>query len=233
MAGEAERIEVANRVASIRKTLAEAARDPANPPGLLAVTKTVPVDRILALPLEDVVGIGENRAGEILVKTSSLVENLPIHMIGRLQSNKVADIIDKVFMIQSLDRARLANEVDRQAGMRGIIARCLVQINIGEEAQKGGVPPKETIDTVRAFARLPNLRVEGLMAVLPIAGNAEDLRPLFRHMRKLFDQLRDEAIAGTRIEHLSMGMSGDAIIAAQEGATMVRMGSAIFGARIG
>ncbi|MDR1569411.1 MAG: YggS family pyridoxal phosphate-dependent enzyme [Oscillospiraceae bacterium] len=233
MTDDAERRLLAMRVHGIRRALADAARDPQNPPSLLAVTKTVSAERISALPESEIVGIGENRAKEIMEKSGNLVENLRIHMIGRLQTNKVTDIIDRVFMIQSLDRMNLAKEIDRQAGKLGAVARCLVQVNIGHEAQKGGIPPEDTVDTVRAFARLPNLRVEGLMAVLPIAKDAETLRPLFRQMRELFDRLRDEAIAGTDILHLSMGMSGDAIIAAQEGATMVRIGSAIFGARNG
>ncbi|MDR1262163.1 MAG: YggS family pyridoxal phosphate-dependent enzyme [Oscillospiraceae bacterium] len=234
-----DRGEIHQRVRAINAMLKLNARDPDNPPGLLVVTKTIPVERIALLPRDQIIGIGENRAQEIRGKIAHAVDcrvesfdNLPIHMIGRLQTNKVVDIIGRVALIQSLDRIELANEIDRQAGRRDIIAHCLAQVNIGQEAQKGGVSPGETMDAVRAFARLPNLRVEGLMAVLPASDDEGLLRSLFRRMRQLFDQLRAESIAGVSMTHLSMGMTGDAMIATQEGATMVRLGSAIFGPRV-
>ncbi|GHU71294.1 YggS family pyridoxal phosphate enzyme [Clostridia bacterium] len=235
---ESDRVIITSRVLKIRAALKANARDPDNPPGLLAVTKTVPIERIALLPMDEVIGIGENRAQEIRLKLANAVEcrvesveKLPIHMIGRLQTNKVVDIIGRAALIQSLDRIELAKEIDRQAGRRGIIAPCLVQVNIGQESQKGGVSPGETIDAVRAFARLPSLRIEGLMAVLPESDDESLLRGLFKRMRGLFDQLRELAIPNSAMTHLSMGMSGDAMIAAQEGATMVRLGSAIFGPR--
>ncbi|MDR1599609.1 MAG: YggS family pyridoxal phosphate-dependent enzyme [Oscillospiraceae bacterium] len=234
------REEIVLRVRELNARLKQNARDPDNPPGLLAVTKTVPVEVAALLPRDGIVGVGENRVQDIRAKMAHAVEcrveqydNLPIHMIGRLQTNKVADIIGRVTLIQSLDRIALAKEIDRQAGKRCITAGCLVQVNIGQEAQKGGVSPEETMDAVRAFARLPNLRVEGLMAVLPQSDDEALLGLLFRRMRGLFDRIRDEAIAGVSMARLSMGMSGDAMIAAREGSTMVRLGSAIFGPRQG
>ncbi|MDR0396081.1 MAG: YggS family pyridoxal phosphate-dependent enzyme [Oscillospiraceae bacterium] len=234
------REEITARVRAINAALKLNARDPDNPPGLLAVTKTVPIEIISMLPRGEIIGVGENRAQDIREKMAHAVEcrveqydNPPIHMIGRLQTNKVVDIIGRVTLIQSLDRIELAGEIDRQAGKRNLTAACLVQVNIGREAQKGGVPPEETMDAVRAFARLPNLRVEGLMAVMPLSNDEALLRALFRSMRGLFERIRAEAIANVRMAHLSMGMSGDAMIAAGEGATMVRMGSAIFGPRQG
>jgi pyridoxal phosphate enzyme (YggS family) len=209
------------------------ARDPTRPPALLAVTKTVSRARIDCLPFASLAGLGENRAQEICEKFPEGRQNIPIHMIGRLQTNKVKYIIDSVRMIQSVDHLKLAQEIDRQAQKSNIRMPVLIQVNIGGEFQKGGLPPGDTIENVRAFARLPGLTVKGLMAVFPIAGDVEILRPLFIQMRALFEALQAEAIEGVEAEHLSMGMSADAFLAAQEGATMVRMGSAIFGPRAG
>jgi pyridoxal phosphate enzyme (YggS family) len=230
---EAQRLTLRTRVEEIKKNLEKSARDPSHPPALLAVTKTVPKARIDCLPLDLLAGAGENRVQEICGKFSGGSQNLPIHMIGRLQTNKVKYIIDSVRMIQSVDSMHLAQEIDRQAQKRNIHMPVLVQVNIGGELQKGGLPPGDTIENVRAFARLPGLAVKGLMAVFPIAVDVETLRPLFVQMRALFEALQAEAIEGVEAEQLSMGMSADAYLAAQEGATMVRMGSAIFGPRAG
>jgi pyridoxal phosphate enzyme (YggS family) len=226
---------VRERVLSIKKALRENALDPDNPPELLAVTKTQPISTVDLLPFDEIAGVGENRADETLRKYGRDWKKSAIHMIGRLQTNKVPSIIDRVSLIQSLDRESLAREIDRCAANAGLILNCLVQVNIGRESQKGGVPPESTKETVRGFARYPNLRIVGLMAILPMVGNLEleTLRPMFQSMRKLFLELRDEAVNGTSFSILSMGMSADSVIAAQEGATMVRIGSALFGARHG
>ena len=230
--------ELRRRVADIKRILALNAMDPSRPPGLLAVTKTIPAEVIEMLPFDEIDGIGENRAGEIFHKFGRLCQKTKFHMIGRLQTNKVAGIISRVSFIQSLDRDSLAEEIHRHASEAGIAARCLVQVNIGREPQKGGVPPELTRDAVRRFSRYSGIRVMGLMAMLPMVANGaeselEGLRPLFRQMRRLFEEVREDATANTSIEVLSMGMSADAVIAAQEGATMARIGSALFGARHG
>jgi pyridoxal phosphate enzyme (YggS family) len=228
-----ERVRLRARVESILRDLHRNARDPARPPRLLAVTKTVPRARIDCLPWDLLEGVGENRAQEICEKFPGPSQNLPIHLIGRLQTNKVKYIIDSVRMVQSVDSLKLAQELDRQAQKKNLCMPVLVQVNIGGESQKGGVPPGDTFESVRAFARLPGLAVKGLMAVLPISSEEQVLRPLFSRMRALFEALRQEAIAGVEADYLSMGMSADAVLAAQEGATMVRVGSAIFGPRAG
>jgi len=236
-----DRAEIVRRTRAVLAKLQENAADPANPPSLLVVTKTQPLSRVSALPRGEILGIGENRVQEIGKKIQENVETPPIHLIGRLQTNKVADIMDgvcggRVVMVQSLDRMPLAQKLNRAARERGFVVPCLVQVNIGRESQKGGLPPEDTTAAVRAFAQLPGIRVEGLMAVLPAVDFSRDgelLRPMFRAMRTLWGQLRDMAAEGTEIKHLSMGMSQDAFMAAQEGATMVRVGSAIFGSRSG
>ena len=134
-------------------------------------------------------------------------------------------------MIQSLDREPLAQEIDRRAQQHGLRMPVLIQVNIGNEPQKGGVAVEDLLSFTQYAAKLPGLDVRGLMAVMPDLRDEDALRPYFKRMRELFERLQTEAVAGARIEELSMGMSGDYEIAAQEGATHVRIGSAIFGAR--
>lgn len=134
-------------------------------------------------------------------------------------------------MIQSLDRETLAQEIDKRAQQHGLRMPVLIQVNIGNEPQKGGVAVENLMSFARYAAGLPGLDIRGLMAVMPDLRDEDALRPYFKHMRRLYEQLQCEAIARTKIEELSMGMSGDYELAAQEGATHVRIGSAIFGAR--
>lgn len=200
-------------------------------PELIAVSKLVPPEEINPLAKAGVLSLGENRAQEIVQKYAYLDTSFSIHCIGRLQTNKVKYIIDKVCMIQSVDRPSLAQEIDRRAQMRGMRMPVLVQVNIGAEAQKGGVAPEEALSFIRQISALPGLEVQGLMSIMPHLNDEAALRPMFAGMRTLFETVRSEAIQHTDIRHLSMGMSGDYELAAQEGATMVRVGSAIFGRR--
>ncbi len=220
------------RIDDIRARLREAALERWGcAPEIMAVSKTVEAARVNEALACGVTRLGENRAQELIAKLPELNAAFQIDYIGRLQINKVKAIIDKVAQIQSLDRDELLQEIDRRAGQRGLRMPVLVQVNIGREAQKGGVDPQETIAFVRRAAAMPHLRVRGLMAVMPQTKDEEVLRPLFRRMRALFEALQQEAIDGAQIEELSMGMSGDYELAAQEGATLVRIGSAIFGSR--
>ena len=200
-------------------------------PQIIAVSKTVPAGEINPVLSCGVTRLGENRVQEILQKLPELDATFQIDCIGRLQLNKVKYIIDRVGMIQSLDRPELAQEIDRRAGQRGLRMPVLIQVNIGDEPQKGGVAVSDVFSFARYASALPGLDVRGLMAVMPQIEDQETLRPYFRRMRELFDQLCQEAIHGAQIEELSMGMSGDYELAAQEGATLVRIGSAIFGSR--
>ena len=226
-----EQTELRARLEAIRSRMAQASAGRYPPPKVLAVTKTHPAEEIL--PLRDVglTAIGENRVQEIREKLPVLKDFFQIHLIGQLQSNKVKYIIDKVAMIQSLDREPLAQEIDRRAQQHGLRMPVLIQVNIGNEPQKGGVAVEDLLSFTRYAAKLPGLDVRGLMAVMPDLRDEDALRPYFKRMRELFERLQTEAVAGARIEELSMGMSGDYEIAAQEGATHVRIGSAIFGAR--
>lgn len=135
-------------------------------------------------------------------------------------------------MIQSLDRMALAQEIDKRAQAAGRAMPVLIQVNIARESQKAGVEEESLRQFVRQCARLNGLSVQGLMAIMPLTGDQEALRPYFRRMRALFDQLKEEAVENVHMRTLSMGMSGDYITAAEEGATMVRLGSALFGKRV-
>ena len=215
------------RVADIRRRLDTAALARwGRAPEIIAVSKTVSAPRI-----NGIARLGENRVQETLEKLPYLDAAFQIDLIGRLQINKVKYIIDKVAMIQSLDREPLAQEIDRRAQQHGLRMPVLIQVNIGNEPQKGGVAVVDLLSFTQYAAKLPGLDVRGLMAVMPDLRDEDALRPYFKRMRELFERLQTEAVAGARIEELSMGMSGDYEIAAQEGATHVRIGSAIFGAR--
>lgn len=175
--------------------------------------------------------LGENRVQELLGKLDALNPAFDIHLIGRLQTNKVKSVIGKVAMIQSLDRDALAEEIDRRAQAAGAVMPVLVQVNLAREAQKAGVEEEQLVPFIRRCAEMPGLKVEGLMAIMPIADDPETVRPYFRRMREWFDRLRDMDIPGVEMRTLSMGMSDDCLVAAEEGATMVRLGRALFGAR--
>ncbi len=198
------------------------------PAKLVAVTKTVGPEVINALKPLQIMDIAENRTQVATAKLPKIAPDFRLHWIGRLQTNKVKYIIDYVCMIHTLDRLSLAQEIDRRAGMCGRVMPVLVQVNIAKEPQKAGLEMSQVRDFLQQIKGFPNLSVKGLMAMMPL--NAEDaaLTEWFRGMRMLFDQLREEAISGVAMEDLSMGMSNDYAIAAREGATMVRVGTALY-----
>ena len=220
-----------SRVEAVRANLSAASQGRYPAPKLIAVTKTHPPEMILPLREMGISDIGENRVQEIEEKLPALGENFRIHLIGRLQSNKVKYIIENVCLIQSLDRLSLAAEIDRQAQKHGRVMPVLVQLSPAGEPQKGGLPPEDVRAFLREVSRMPGLYVRGLMAVMPLSRDEAYLSGLFAGMRTLFEQLREEAMDGVDMEELSMGMSGDYMLAARHGATMVRMGSALFGPR--
>lgn len=198
---------------------------------ICAVTKTVDVETINLACALGVRIIGENRVQEIAAKAERLDPGLTRHMIGRLQLNKVKQVLPLVDMIQSLDRRELLEEIDRRAQALGKPMPVLVQVNIAREVQKAGVLEEDLEAFVRLAASRKGVRVEGLMAIMPLVADPEQVRPYFRRMREWFDRLREQAIPGAQMRILSMGMSADCLVAAEEGATMVRPGRALFGAR--
>ena len=222
---------LAGNLAAIHATLAQNAYPGQPPATLVAVTKTVAAPVINSLIGLGVGDIGENRAQVALPKLPLLAGQFRLHWIGRLQTNKVKDIIDKVWLLHSLDRPALAQEVERRADQRGLCLPALLQVNIAGEAQKAGFTVAEARAFLRGMKDYHNLRIRGLMAIMPLTDDAALLVAWFRGMRELYGQLRQEAPACVEMQELSMGMSHDYAIAAREGATMVRVGTALFAPR--
>ena len=190
---------------------------------LIAVSKTVEIERIRLAVTAGVQALGENRVQEAKDKIAALGRPVPWHLIGSLQTNKARDAVELFDWIHSVDREELARELDRRAHQRERRVKILVQVNVGEEPQKGGVHPAELKSLLESLTALPSLDVRGLMCIPPAAETAEAARPWFKRLRELRD--------ASGLEHCSMGMSGDFEVAIEEGATMVRVGTAIFGPR--
>ena len=226
-----DREAIRENVDRIRRELAEASEGRYPVPRLMAVTKTRPPEEILLLKDMGITEIGENRVQELKTKLPELGGAFRVHLIGRLQRNKVRQIVGDVCMIQSVDSEALAEEISRRALDAGRRMDVLAEISPAGEQQKGGIPAAETEGFLRRIALLEGIRVKGLMAVMPLTDDTDYLDGLFAGMRKLFEQIRDTAIPGVDMEELSMGMSGDYRLAAMHGATVVRVGSAIFGPR--
>lgn len=197
---------------------------------LIAVTKTVDVDVMTEARDLDLRNFGENKPQELVRKFDFFNEEIRWHMIGHLQRNKVKYIIDKVELIHSLDNMKLAEEIQKQSIKHDKVTDVLIEINIGNEISKHGINPDELFDFVEKVKELKNIRIKGLMTVAPYMIDAENVRPYMKKMKSLFDQLKENE--GDCIDTLSMGMSNDYKIAIEEGATMVRIGSSIFGERI-
>lgn len=219
---------IERNVARILDVLNQNRYQDAQPAKLIAVTKTVAPEVINLLRPLGILDIGENRAQVALPKLPLIAPEFRLHWIGRLQTNKVKGIIDDVCMLHALDRMELAQEVDRRAGERGRVLPALVQVNIAGEEQKGGLAPEELLPFLRQMKDFHNLHVEGLMAIMPLHASQDELTQLFRGMRILFEQVREEAMEHVEMRELSMGMSNDYAIAAREGATMVRIGTALY-----
>ena len=198
---------------------------------ICGVSKTIDPETINLAWEGGIRTLGENRVQELLGKLDALNPEYRIHLIGQLQTNKVKSIIDKVDMIQSVDRDALAIEIDRRAKAAGRAMPVLVQVNIAREPQKAGIAEEQLLPFLERLSGMEGLRVEGLMAIMPIAEDPEAVRPYFRRMRAWFDRLRDADLPHVRMNTLSMGMSDDCLVACEEGATMVRLGRALFGAR--
>lgn len=198
---------------------------------LVAVSKTKPAAAIAEALQAGQLVFGENYVQELLEKSRQLPQNIQWHFIGSLQSNKVKYLAGLTSMIHSVDRLSLAREIDRQWGKIDTWCNILIQVNISGEETKSGTTAEELVHLARDIAHLPNVRVRGLMTMPPFFDDPERARPCFRELRRLADVLDAEKIPGITMEELSMGMSGDFEVAIEEGATLVRVGSAIFGER--
>jgi len=184
---------------------------------ICAVTKTQDAETINIVWEAGLKTIGENRVQELTGKIDGLNPSFNIHLIGALQTNKVKYIADKVDLIQSVDRIALADEISRRAMAVNRKMDILLQVNIARETQKSGVDEDDLMELVRHCSGLEGARVKGLMAIMPLVDNPEEIRPYFRRMRGWFDRLKNEDIPNTSMDILSMGMSGDCVVAAEEG----------------
>lgn len=194
---------------------------------LMAVTKTVPYQRVNLAVEEGITLLGENRVQEYLEKRDFYDKSAEVHFIGHLQSNKVKYIIDSVTMIHSVDSAKLAAEIDRQAAKAGVVMNVLLEVNIGGEDTKSGVSPEGLRELIYETGDLKNIRVKGLMTIPPPFESEE----AFYKMSGLFSDLKSERFENADMEILSMGMSADYALAVKYGSNIVRIGSGIFGAR--
>ena len=227
-----ENIEVIRK--RIEKAAIKVGRNPSDIK-LIAVTKNVEPQNIIEAIEAGVVDFGENRVQELLNKANIIEEksdkNIKWHMIGHLQTNKVKYIVDKITMIHSLDSLKLAQEIDRKAQKLGKTIDVLIQVNIVEEVTKFGLKKYEVLDFVQMVGSLKNIKVKGLMTIAPFAENPEQVRFVFSGLRKIFIDICRKNINNIDMKYLSMGMSNDFEIAIEEGANIVRIGTAIFGKR--
>lgn len=194
---------------------------------IMAVTKTVPPEKINFAIENGFTLLGENRVQEYLSKKDSYDKSASVHFIGHLQTNKVKYIINEVSLIQSVDSIKLASEIDRLAKKNNRVMDVLVEVNIGEEESKSGVSEEELSQLVMQISELENVHVKGLMAIPPIGADES----VFARMNELFLSLKEKDISGVDMQTLSMGMSGDYETAIKHGSTLVRIGTRLFGAR--
>ena len=198
---------------------------------LVAVSKTKPVEMIEEVMTAGIVDFGENKPQELRDKYEVLPQNLRFHMIGHLQTNKIKYVIDRVVLIHSIDAIHLAEAVNAEAKKHNRIMPVLVEVNVAQEESKSGFLVEKTENAIREIAKLSNIRVEGLMTIAPFVENAEENRQYFVKLRKLSVDIAAKNIDNVTMHHLSMGMTGDYEVAIEEGATMVRVGTGIFGER--
>ncbi|MEE9911799.1 MAG: YggS family pyridoxal phosphate-dependent enzyme [Deltaproteobacteria bacterium] len=226
---------IADHIAVIRKRIADAATRTGRDPGsirLMAVSKTVEPERIRQALEAGITLLGENYVQEAREKIPAIGHDVEWHMIGHLQTNKVKYVVTLFDWIHSVDRLELAQELDRRAGQNGRTLNVLIEVNVSGEASKSGAEPSQVLELARQIATLPNLHVRGLMTMPPYSDDPENSRPYFSALRKLRDEIAAAAIPGVAMDELSMGMTDDFAVAIEEGATIIRVGRAIFGERI-
>ncbi len=215
---------------NIEKACERSGRDRADVT-LIAVSKTKPVEMLQTIYDCGVRDFGENKVQEMCDKMEVLPGDIKWHMIGHLQTNKVKYIVGKTELIHSVDSVHLAAEIQKQAVKKDVIVPILIEVNIAEEESKFGIHKEDTIAMVRQIAEMDHLRIKGLMTIAPFVENAEDNRLYFREIKQLSVDIKNQNIDNVSMDVLSMGMTGDYEVAIEEGATLVRVGTGIFGER--
>ncbi len=226
---------IAKRIEAVRgRIVAAAARTGRDPAGvtLVAVSKAFPPEMVRAAAAAGVTDVGENRVQEALPKIAAVGRAVRWHLVGHLQTNKAKTAVRHFDWIQTLDSLRLAEALQKAAeGAGRETVPVLVEVNLGGESGKAGVREADLLPLLRGLAAVPRIRVEGLMALPPFLEDPEAVRPYFARLRALAEKARGEDLPHVRMAHLSMGMSHDFEVAVEEGATMIRVGTAIFGPR--
>lgn len=197
---------------------------------LLAVSKTKPIEYIYSAMKCNQDCFGENKVQEIMDKYDN-IPNVNWHMIGHLQTNKVKYIVDKVSLIHSVDSIKLANVINKEAAKRGIVANILVEVNVAKEESKFGIDIEKCENFIREVSTMENIRVRGLMTIAPFVDNPEENRVHFRKLKEVFVDINKKTIHNDNMDILSMGMTNDYEVAIEEGSTLVRVGTGIFGER--
>ena len=215
---------------NLKKACEKAGRD-RNEVTLIAVSKTKPVEMLKEVYDTGIRNFGENKVQEMCEKMDVLPEDIKWHMIGHLQRNKVKYIAGRTELIHSVDTYRLAEEINIQAKKKNIIIPILVEVNIAGEESKFGTSAEDAMLLVEDISKLENVRIKGLMTIAPYVEDAEENRPYFRKIKQLAVDIANKNIDNVSMEILSMGMTGDYMVAIEEGSTMVRVGTGIFGAR--
>ena len=219
--------EVNKRILSACK---KAGRDPKEVT-LIAVSKTKPASMIEEAYGAGVRDFGENKVQELCEKHKELPQDIKWHMIGHLQRNKVKQIIGKTVLIHSVDSLRLAEQIEEEAGKQDLIIDILLEINVAEEDSKFGFKLEEAESAILKIATFPHVRIKGLMTLAPFVENSEENRSVFKKLRQFYVDMQRKNIDNVSMSLLSMGMTGDYEVAIEEGATLVRVGTGIFGTR--
>jgi pyridoxal phosphate enzyme (YggS family) len=225
---------IADNLARVRERMVEAAIRSGRTPDsvkLVGVTKTVDLDRIKEAVSAGLQILGENYVQEARDKIRELKDRVSWHFVGRLQTNKAKYAVKLFDMIQTVDTFRLAQELNRRAQPLGRTVPILIQVNLASEVSKGGVEPSECLSLIRQVSVLENLQIRGLMTMPPFFDQPERARPYFAQLREMSQEIAKAQVAGVEMNELSMGMSGDFEAAIKEGATLIRVGTAIFGER--
>lgn len=198
---------------------------------LIAVSKTKPLSMLEEAYTDGCRDFGENKVQELVDKYEAMPKDIRWHMIGHLQRNKVKYMVDKVFLIHSVDSLRLAQEIEKEAAKKGVSVNILVEVNVAEEESKFGTTASETVSLVEEIAKLPHIRIKGLMTIAPYVEDSEENRRYFAKLKQIYVDIIHKNIDNVFMEELSMGMTGDYEVAITEGATYVRVGTGIFGER--
>lgn len=215
---------------NLKKSCERAGRNPEDVV-LIAVSKTKPVPMLEEAYAEGIRDFGENKVQELVDKYEQLPGDIRWHMIGHLQRNKVKYIIDKAWLIHSVDSFRLAEEISKEAVKHSLTARILIEVNVAEEESKFGVSVEETESLIREISVLPGIEIHGLMTIAPYVEDPEENRDIFKKLKNLSVDIAEKNIDNVFMDFLSMGMTGDYEVAAEEGAAFVRVGTGIFGER--